>query len=974
MAAAGRIPSVPERVTSAQIAIEGWVTDKQGAPITAARVRFEGAQATSDAGGYFAFTAEQFDQPAAGSATDLDFTVAASGYSPWTIKGARYYPGDILRLYPHLDGADKAATTVKAAISTQRPIVGSFLPSYRAAGPQVIAAQANPLSATSAPQNPPAQIRVYRTGTGAVEVVPFKDYVKHVLPSEWIPTWAPGSLRAGAMAVKEYAWYWISLGGKQTTLGADVKDNTEDQVYDPNVSYASTDAAVDATWQYSMTLDGALIQANYCAGSYAADPTGDCPWGGLRYMTQWGSAFYADQGRSWSWILKFYYSGIVISPTPPGGDDGGPIPTRPPAPPAPTRPPAPAADLNFAVGQGAVDPAIFQAAYDRNGGAAVLGKPTGAVRWWLTYVSENNVMAQAFSGPQGGGNVWLVFDTLKSDVSGVKRAYMLSGEIAAAYANHGPVGPEWIGAPTSDPYTASPTTGGYVSQGFAKGTLSLNGSAVQFTPWAQQFSGWEARYFSGKPPEAVQSAPTLDLPGQPAIILDVATPNMNWPQDSGIASTVGAGTGDWSAQFTSSVTNEPGSYDVSLYVEGGVRLWVDGLLAVNAWSNSGPHTETYNIDLDGSPHQFRLQYYTPSNGATLSFTLAKRRTQPPPAPKIAPPDSGAGNASLRAKVRWLGKAASPNDTWAQPLTLMLSVPGDPTVVGTYQATTDRNGVVIYSNLPAGTYDVHVKGTHSIQSARASIVLADNRTADVDMKAQIEGDVDGDNCVTVNDFSIVQAMIGASSSTPGFDPAADLNGDGLVTVTDVSLLRSGFDMCGDISADNDISAFAVDGAPSMAQALAPWLNPDALQRDLSISLSASNVAPRVGDTIEVAVVANTGSQAVDGAAFILKYDPSKLVPVDASGNPTAASEPGLALPSVLGNWIDAQGGSIGYSAAMLQEASPSGAVVLTTVRFRVQQAGTVNLSFESVPSAHMQITNGGTNLLSKATGVTLQVAP
>ena len=44
---------------------------------------------------------------------------------------------------------------------------------------------------------------------------------------------------------------------------------------------------------------------------------------------------HAPQSRSWSWILRFYYPNVVISPTPPGGDSG-----PPPANPPPSVPPA----------------------------------------------------------------------------------------------------------------------------------------------------------------------------------------------------------------------------------------------------------------------------------------------------------------------------------------------------------------------------------------------------------------------------------------------------------------------------------------------------------------------------------------------------------------------------------------------------------------------------------------------------------
>jgi hypothetical protein len=420
------------------------------------------------------------------------------------------------------------------------------------------------------------------------------------------------------------------------------------------------------------------------------------------------------------------------------------------------------------------------------------------------------------------------------------------------------------------------------------------------------------------------------------------------------------------------MTVNPGSYDIVVSSDSGVRLWIDGLLAINAWNATGPHSETYNADLDASPHEVRIQYFSPSSGAGLDFIMGERgKVQPPPEAASAGP---AGNASVRIKVRWLGRAAAPNDTWVQPVTLLLSVPGNPAIVGSYRGTTDRNGVAIYGNLPEGTYDVHVKGAHSLQNARASIALVANKTLDLDMKALVEGDIDGDNCVTVDDFSLVQAMVGTDRTTPGYNTAADLDGDGRVTVADVSLLRSGFDRCGDISADNELSVQSIDGAPSASQALAPWLDAETLPHNLSFGLLSSASSLKAGDTVQVAVIGITDGQAIDGGSFILKYDPSMLVPVDASGNPAVSSEPGLALPSVLTNWIDPTGGSIGYGASMLQGTPPAGQVVLTTLRFRAVKAGPASLGFAPLSSAFMQLTNGGVNLLSNAAGLTLTVTP
>ncbi|MEO5952400.1 MAG: SpoIID/LytB domain-containing protein, partial [Chloroflexia bacterium] len=926
----------------------------------------------------------------------VNLTVTAYGYGTWSLQSARYYTGDTLRIYPALI-AGNMAPQVNIATSPRRTDAVGFQPDYAgaisvgamAASTQdaastsqmsnVLTTNATTMSSVVGPDaaswTPPSTIRVYRTSIGGVEVVPFKDYVKHVLPNEWIPTWSTASLRAGAIAVKEYGWYWVFNGGKQVSLGADVKDNTEDQVYDPNVSYASTDAAVETTWAYALLRNNSLFQAQYCAGSYGADPTGDCPWNGP-YMTQWGSAYYADQGQSWDWILQFYYPNATISPNVGNGSSAPPY--TPPAPPAPTK------AVNYSVGQGADQPDIFVDAYNRNGGVARLGNPTGAVRWWLSYVSEHNVLAQPFAGADRNGGRWLVFDTLKSEVSDVRRAYLLEGGIAQTYAQHTPPGPEWIGAPTSDPYTASAQAGSKTSQGFASGLLAWDGQNSNFTQWPTQFNGWEARYFVGKSPAPV-TGPSSDLSGQPALVQDQTSPNMDWAQNSGIAQSLGLGDGAWSAQFNKQIQIEAGTYDITLNADSGVRLWVDNLMAINSWEASTKHTEQYNIDLDGAPHTLHIQYFSTGGAAKLAFSITKRDTVVPHAapPAVTPPAGSGitvpstnptGKAGLRVKVTWLGRSNPPSDSWAQPLTLMLSTPASATIVGSYMSTTDANGVAIYNGLPQGVYNIHVKGLHSLQSARTSINLAANQIIDVDMKAQIEGDLNGDNCVTVDDFSTVQAMVGTNTKTPGWNPAADLNNDGQVTAADVSLLRSGFDKCGDISADNQVRTMSAEGAPTFEQQMAPWLDPASLSHNLALSLVNATTTVAVGGIIEVQVYADTNAQDIDGGSFLLNYDPTRLAPVDQKGNTTTSSEPGVALPSVLGNWIDTQGGAVGFAASMLQGAAPQGHIKLAIVRFRTLQAGTTELHFGSLSLGQMQLTNGGTNLLAKTSSLTVTVNP
>ncbi len=955
-------------------AVEGWVTAKStGLPVPGASIHVGEHTTVARTDGYFSFTAS--DLGLSGSRERSTFTplrvkVEAPPFAAWLLDGAKFYHGDTLRLYPKL-------TTKEQSIEPRTRSIFSYSQGNQGTGQTTLdepLGKNSDFSVNATALTPPATIRVYRAATGVVEIIPFREYVKHVLPNEWVPSWGAESLKAGAMAVKSYAWYWMSLGGKQVALGADVKDNVDDQVYDPNISYASTDAAVDATFNYAITRSGALFQAQYCAGSYRADPAGDCPWSTL-YMTQWGSSFHADQGRSWGWILQFYYAGSTITPQPPGGGYTGPPPVEGPAPtrsvPAPVPP-----ETGFAVGQGSARADVFQAAYDRNGGAGALGRPVGPVRWWMQYVSEFNLVAQPYSGVDGRGNTWLVYDVLKSTDETGHHAYLLSGEIATAYSVHNPPGPEWIGPPTSDPYMADSIKPSTRSQGFTKGTLVESKPGAQYIPWQEKFTGWKAEYFLGHQSPSASLAPPVSLPGQPATVRELASLKLDWPSAAKIPQTVGVGSADWSAQFTKIVDLEAGTYDFTLRADSGVRLWVDGLLAVNGWGWDSVRSESYTIGLTAGRHTIRVQYYSLGTGASIELNYGLRgAVVAPPAPPPAVPAVAPGKAAVRVRVQWLGRQAAPADSWVQPLTLLLSNPGDARVLSTYRGVTDRNGVAIYQGLPSGTFNVHVKGAHSLQSARASITLTDNSTAEVDMKVQVEGDTNGDNCVSVDDFAFVQSMIGTHKETPGFNSAADLNGDGIVSMTDVSLLRSGFDRCGDISADNEFQPLALLMGPTLSQQMSPWLNPDQLQKGLGMSLVSSTARPRNGDVIEVRVQATTGSQAVDGASFLVRYDPTQLAPVDGSGRPARAVEPGIALPSVLGNWIDTQGGLIGYSAGIVQGAPPRGEFTIATLRFRlIGGASTTTIGFDRGPVGAMQLTNGGTDLLGQVVGLTLNPQP
>lgn len=182
----------------------------------------------------------------------------------------------------------------------------------------VVPAAAAPTSAPAqAPASYPAYIRVGRTfntrcivppPVQRVDVVPFKDYVKSVLPHEWYASWTNASLDAGAVAVAQFGYVTAFVQRKWSSRGYhfDVVDSTCDQVYKP-ARQARTDAAVDRTWGMQIVRNGKLVSTYYRANW---DMCYRIRW---NCMSQWGSQTLGRQGWTTTQILRHYYrDGAVV--------------------------------------------------------------------------------------------------------------------------------------------------------------------------------------------------------------------------------------------------------------------------------------------------------------------------------------------------------------------------------------------------------------------------------------------------------------------------------------------------------------------------------------------------------------------------------------------------------------------------------------------------------------------------------------
>jgi len=140
--------------------------------------------------------------------------------------------------------------------------------------------------------------------------MPFIDYVKQVLPNEWPNAWHAESLKAGAMAVKNFGWWKITLRGTpwQRPAGADVVNNTCDQYFVEGSYRPTTDAAVDQTWGWRISRNDNIIATNFLDWSWRCDSYGwpDC-------MGQWDSKALAEQGMTFDQMLHYFYDPIDLN-------------------------------------------------------------------------------------------------------------------------------------------------------------------------------------------------------------------------------------------------------------------------------------------------------------------------------------------------------------------------------------------------------------------------------------------------------------------------------------------------------------------------------------------------------------------------------------------------------------------------------------------------------------------------------------
>ena len=149
----------------------------------------------------------------------------------------------------------------------------------------------------------------------------------------------------------------------------------------------------------------------------------------------------------------------------------------------------------------------------------------------------------------------------------------------------------------------------------------------------QTFNGWKGEYFAN-----------ADLQGQPVVVQDDPQINFNWGAG---APAPGVPPNDYSVRWTRDQAFEQGAYRFAVNVEGGVRLWLDGQILIDSWSDQGLRLEQADSpSLASGVHPVRVEYRKRSGNGLIAVSWQQIPEEPPVA-VINGPTTGRAGERLR---------------------------------------------------------------------------------------------------------------------------------------------------------------------------------------------------------------------------------------------------------------------------------------------------------------------------------------
>jgi hypothetical protein len=243
----------------------------------------------------------------------------------------------------------------------------------------------------------------------------------------------------------------------------------------------------------------------------------------------------------------------------------------------------------------------------------------------------------------------------------------------------------------------------FENNGGAVARLKWNqANAPQPTPTPQPGAGWFGQYYTNR-----------DLSGGPAMTrLD---PDLRFDWGTGSPS-YGFPADNFSVRWTRDLYFERGGYEFFIRHDDGVRVWVDGVLIIDAWYDQGATTHSRRLSLSRGTHRFQVEYYEHLQQASVVAWINLTSTDSSgPQAEVVVQNSG-------PDFQWGGPVRGRKTAWISPRN---------NVYWTYNSTSEPvNYGKWLANLPAaGRYEVLVyipEDYGSTTNARYRILHNDQR--------------------------------------------------------------------------------------------------------------------------------------------------------------------------------------------------------------------------------------------------------
>jgi len=139
----------------------------------------------------------------------------------------------------------------------------------------------------------------------------------------------------------------------------------------------------------------------------------------------------------------------------------------------------------------------------------------------------------------------------------------------------------------------------------------------------------------------------------------------------------------------------------------------------------------------------------------------------------------------------------PDIGWAVPLTVKFFTPGADVLNDTpayeFNLTTTKSAagnlaVCEATGLAPGIYDITVLGQSTLMNTVRNVVISAPHTS-VDMGTLLEGDVNQDNIVDFDDYTVLSTCWLASKDQAEYNAGADFDSNGLINAVDLSLFAA-----------------------------------------------------------------------------------------------------------------------------------------------------------------------------------------